>query len=1477
MTDQKTLDLIIRAQLKGGKDIASISKSIEELGQAIERQSAAAKRGESSFDELKASLEALKQTQDALTSQGRLIEAFRKSAESIERAQGRVDDTRIALDKYVAKLADVETKTDSQIRKQEKLEASYERAQRTLISQQDTYDKVGQSLRELGIDTANLAQAQDRVQRTAADLGIAINKGQQAIATYADDVRKSRESTAALAKEQREAVAAADAFAAAEQRAAKASQARAQALADFQDRQVTRQGDAAAAQRADQEAQAALRRQQELAALRRDIEERSAAAQVTQRRDDGLRKTAQDAEEAARQYTTLARASNNLRPRIVSLREAINGILDPAAAARSTLAGVEGQVSELVSTINGSDASFRDLADQFRKLEAAQRSIGAQSNLIDDFRKQQEALRGTRAEFVKARAEVAQYAAAVRQGGDAGEQFVRPLAEAEARLKRATAAVRQQVEATRASRDALRAAGIDTRNLADAQEQLTAAARQSTEAVKRLGDAAKTAGEGGRNAAQGFQLFRDEGRTTLSLVQRIRGEILALTAAYVGLQGVLSLAQGSLRASIEGEGQRNAVAFGLGADIADPRVAQELEFIAGQADRLGVSLRDVSKAYGSFVSSATRSGATLKEARFIFESFAEVGRVLNLSPDELKGVLRALTQSFSIGKIQAEELNQLSERIPGVFGFAQEELRSQFPSLKKALEEGKVDASNLVVIAESFRRAAGPQLAAAIKSLDAEQQRYNNSVLTFQKIIADSGFGASYRQLLIDLKDLLNSEDGRQFAESISSVFSGVTEVIRFLVANFQELQAVVGVTLGLIGVNAFGALISGLLAVAAAARGASVALGAVQKAVLVFGAFVVGWNIGAYFRDKFVEVELAGVALVRGLLSAWVQIRSGALEFFFDLPRLASNAFVQLLNAFTDKFVRPFLVVTRSLASALGLESAVKGLDQILGNLRLGVQDEVSSRVAQIRKEAEQDLAIIRMTTDSMADDAIARRQPRAGRAAAGTTPLPPPPPPGPPPGPTDAQIGARQRKIEALDNALNALDAKINRTETQTLQSQLAAVDLDAKRIQKQIDEVKKFDPKAATQAQTRFDRLAEEQRAAVIKKFNDQIETDRLALLARIEQAEAAAGRKEKTSLDARLEAIRTEYAKLYRDIEAERNKRTLNGLPTDDLDEQVRRARAAQGSREGAETQAFNRDELARREQEINDLLRTREATVRTTEALVAAGILTRSQGEERNRQYITQIQPLVDDLATKSATFAVGLRGAYDPVALDEFLAKLQLARVSGDQLNASLNQTGQIVRQGFEGGINTALNTFADSLVEVAQGTKDWGDAFDAVGRSILQSLAQVLRQIAVTILQQQILATWQAITGTRPVTAGFGAGNVMHSGGIVGGVQNRTRSVPTAWFANAPRYHSGGVVGLAPDEYPAILQRNEEVLAASDPRNVLNGGGLTRQAESRPQRFVLVDDRARLAEALAGSEGEEVTMLHVRKNIPTLRQMLKG
>lgn len=62
----------------------------------------------------------------------------------------------------------------------------------------------------------------------------------------------------------------------------------------------------------------------------------------------------------------------------------------------------------------------------------------------------------------------------------------------------------------------------------------------------------------------------------------------------------------------------------------------------------------------------------------------------------------------------------------------------------------------------------------------------------------------------------------------------------------------------------------------------------------------------------------------------------------------------------------------------------------------------------------------------------------------------------------------------------------------------------------------------------------------------------------------------------------------------------------------------------------------------------------------------------------------------------------------------------------------------------------------------------------------------------------------------------------VLHDGGIVGQRASAYRNIHPAYFDDAPRYHNGGIAGLAPDEVPAILQRGERIIPRGE------AGGMT-------------------------------------------------
>lgn len=1493
MIDRKEIELLIRAQLKGGRDLAAVTKAIEQLEEAIASQTAAAKKGEGSIDDLKASLLALGQAQDALKSQADLIGNFQKLATTIGKTEERVKRTTKEYETYRTALAGVADATDKQVKKQQELSDKQNRANADLDRQRKTFSELGASLREMGVDTDNLVAAENRLRESAAQVGVILGKGQAAIASYAADTKKAREATAQLAAEQAklarlQAGNDADARLIGEQQAARikrVEQAEADRLATLE-----RLGKVQQRERTNLAAESELAAIRESEKFLKDFEEtkRKAATQ-----DAGFQKQAQGAEELARQYSTLARGSKDLRPRIVSLREAIEGVTNPAAAARATLSGLETEVESISQTIASGKTDVKDYGDQLKALQAAQKGIGRQADLIDGFQTQVRLLRENRAEFVAARAQVVQYAAEVRKGGDAANAFTKPLADAQTRLRAAAAAMRDQVAATRESRAALQQAGINTSQLANAQQRLVTLAQSSTNSLRQLTAAVEGNGAAAGRAAKGFSLFRDEGRTTLSLAQRIRGEILALTAAYVGVQGVIGLAASSLKAFNNAQGIKSAFTFVLGDD--PQKVGEEIEYIRQQAERLGVSFEAVSKSYAKFAAAGVKSGASLQEVRFIFESFAEVGRVLNLSPDEINGIFNALAQSFSKGKIQAEELRQqLGERLPGAFVIAQEALKGQFPDLNKALEQGLVGSENLLVIAESVRKAAEGGLSKAIKSLDAEQQRFNNSVLAFKTEIAEQGFAESYVALLKQLTDYLKSTDGKELAKTLADLGSLFLNTVSALVDWRKELGLILSVLAAFAAAALLTKIGTGVLAFSTALNVAAIATAAFTPLVftlanafkalaVVVGAFIAGYGFGSYLRDQYAEVRIAGALLVTGLATIFSKIKFAALELWEGFPNVAANALKRTINVVNNIFARPFLLLFRSIANALGNTGMAAAIDKALDSIILKLDTGVTDRVKQIREEAEADLKRIRDIGDGMVRDALGRE---------GVVPAKPVPAATKSPGkrsgstvPDKDSIEKRRKEIEALENALEGIEAKALKKQGETLSSLLDAVDVEYRDLQRRIAAL---GGKEAVEFAKRLEESKNNLKLEITKDFNKKLLDEQLGLQARLEQAEVAAGKKQKTNLDERLAAVKQSYEKDFRDIAALRSSLLANNLDTGVADQLEGRLNAAVAELQNIERLKVAREELTRLEAAYNDQIKLRDGLVAAVRAQEEAGTIDDVEAAKQINAINQEATPRILEAAAATREWAIANQAVFaNKEDFQLFLANLDAAIAKIKSVATEFNKAELIIQQGTNQGITDAFNAAYDSMGNLIARTGDWGDVFDNVGKSVLKTIAQVLKELALAALRAAILRAIAGGAGGAAGAAGSSASTVgmtVHGGGVIGGSKaaSRHRAVPASWFYDAPRYHSGGVVGgIGNNEYRAILEKNEEVLSKTDPRNVLNGGLAAMAGAggggSMASRFVLVDDRAKVPEAMNSPEGEQVTMVHLRRNVATLRQLLKG
>lgn len=226
--------------------------------------------------------------------------------------------------------------------------------------------------------------------------------------------------------------------------------------------------------------------------------------------------------------------------------------------------------------------------------------------------------------------------------------------------------------------------------------------------------------------------------------------------------------------------------------------------------------------------------------------------------------------------------------------------------------------------------------------------------------------------------------------------------------------------------------------------------------------------------------------------------------------------------------------------------------------------------------------------------------------------------------------------------------------------------------------------------------------------------------------------------------------------------------------------------------------------------------------------------------------------------------------------LDAIISKMETLKLSSREWVTVMGVGGQQIAHAFTSAAVNALDRFAQAI---AAG----GNAFKALWSSFRQFAADFLRQIAQMISQQTV---FNMVSGLlRSLAPGLGSGGgsgnswigptgvVAHTGGVVGRDTLTTRAVNPAWFANAMRYHTGGIAGLAADEVPAVLRRGEEVLTADDPRHRGNGG----MGAAAPNIKIVnaIDAGDMVSQGLGTTAGEKALINVIRNNTGALRAAL--
>jgi tape measure domain-containing protein len=274
------------------------------------------------------------------------------------------------------------------------------------------------------------------------------------------------------------------------------------------------------------------------------------------------------------------------------------------------------------------------------------------------------------------------------------------------------------------------------------------------------------------------------------------------------------------------------------------------------------------------------------------------------------------------------------------------------------------------------------------------------------------------------------------------------------------------------------------------------------------------------------------------------------------------------------------------------------------------------------------------------------------------------------------------------------------------------------------------------------------------------------------------------------------------------------------------------------------------------QQVMGRLQGREGTVA---AQTSAGLLNPAEGERQladaRARSLQQLQALRAEAAAYLATLSPESPEAARAL---EFL----------DTLDTSLAQVAASQRTFMQQASEVGIDSLSTFFTDLTTGAKSFKEAFKDLVRNFVTGMAQIAARALATYLVLQLLDAIYPGLG-RATAATMGAG-VHHTGGIAGQAPATRRNLNPLLFGAAPRYHGGGIAGLAPDEVPAVLRKGEEILTEDNPRHRNNAGQRSRVTTP----IVAFGDRA-IADALAGTAGEDVVITHVMNNRDKLRRAL--
>lgn len=205
---------------------------------------------------------------------------------------------------------------------------------------------------------------------------------------------------------------------------------------------------------------------------------------------------------------------------------------------------------------------------------------------------------------------------------------------------------------------------------------------------------------------------------------------------------------------------------------------REMDFVIKTTRDLGLNLDSTTRSYAILTAATKGTALAGEETRKSFNAVAEASAVLGLSADQTHGIVFALSQMISKGKIAAEELRrQMGDRMPGAFRIAADAMKMSTKELDKAISTGKVFPEEFVpAFIKGIEKAYGPHTWRVVDSARAKLNRFSTDMSLLKLQFTESGFMDAFLTTLDGLSKALRDpqviKSARSLGESLAYVVS---------------------------------------------------------------------------------------------------------------------------------------------------------------------------------------------------------------------------------------------------------------------------------------------------------------------------------------------------------------------------------------------------------------------------------------------------------------------------------------------------------------------------------------------------------------------------------------------------------------------------------------------------------------------------------------------------------------------------------